>query len=91
MKKTMKKILKKIQRNNMLIDDMIETIKGSKKILITSHVDPDGDAISSSLAMYNTLLDKYNGKEVYVCLDEVSENFNYLKGFEDIVSLEELN
>lgn len=74
----------------MLIDDMIEAIKNADKILITSHVDPDGDAISSSLAMYNTLLNHYSGKEVYVCLDDASENFDYLKGFEDIVSLDKL-
>jgi len=47
-----------------VIDEICETIKGHHKFLLTSHVNPDGDAIGSELALF-CLLEKL-GKEVRI-------------------------
>jgi len=47
-----------------VIDEICETIKGHHKFLVTSHVNPDGDAIGSELAFF-CLLEKL-GKEVRI-------------------------
>ena len=39
----------------MTLDNILEEIKNAENILILTHESPDGDAIGSSLAMYNAL------------------------------------
>lgn len=59
------------------INSVIEAINRSKKIGITCHVSPDGDALGSSLALMQGLL-KLN-KEVYIMSKEgLPETFEYL-------------
>ena len=65
----------------------IKTIKdillSAKKIGITYHVSPDGDAVGSVLALYNGL--KYLNKDCYVLSKEaLSENLRFLLGAEDV-------
>ena len=58
-------------------------IKKAKKIVITSHVHPDGDAIGSSLALakYCTFLDK----TTYVIIDDdIPEIYDYLDAYRTI-------
>ena len=50
-----------------IIDEICETIKNHHKFLVTSHVNPDGDAIGSELALF-CLLEKL-GKEVRIVND----------------------
>lgn len=59
------------------INSVIEAINRSKKIGITCHVSPDGDALGSSLALMQGLL-KLN-KEAYIMSKEfLPETFEYL-------------
>jgi len=71
-------------------DQISESVKTARRILITSHLDPDGDSIGSQLALRNWLRD--SGKEVkilnqgkipskYFFLDEerAIEDFNSAK------------
>ncbi|MCJ7457439.1 MAG: bifunctional oligoribonuclease/PAP phosphatase NrnA [candidate division Zixibacteria bacterium] len=71
-------------------DQISESVKTARRILITSHLDPDGDSIGSQLALRNWLRD--SGKEVkiinqgkipskYLFLDEerAIEDFNSAK------------
>ncbi|MFA6701556.1 MAG: DHH family phosphoesterase [Dysgonamonadaceae bacterium] len=44
------------------IDSILQYVQNSKRILITTHLSPDGDALGSSLSMYHFL--KRMGKEV---------------------------
>ena len=37
----------------MTLDNIKEEIQKAKKIVILTHESPDGDAVGSSLAMYN--------------------------------------
>lgn len=49
---------------NSDFDRIIEVVQSSKRVLIASHVDPDGDSIGSQLALGNWLKD--SGKEVRI-------------------------
>src|SRR5512141_3058790 len=61
-----------------------ERLNKSKKVVIASHVRPDGDAIGSLLGLGLALQDA--GKSVQMVLvDGVSASFRHLKGSEQIV------
>ncbi len=53
-----------------------DIIKKARKIYIVSHINPDGDAIGSTFAMYLAL--KKLGKDVNVILPEHSKSFDFL-------------
>lgn len=58
-----------------------DIIKKSNKIYIVSHINPDGDAIGSSFAMFLAL--KRMGKDVNVILPKHSQNFDFLPYLEE--------
>lgn len=61
----------------MRFHDVIKAIDDSKKIAITYHVSPDGDALGSALALLQGI--KNYGKEAYVISkDLVSDNLSFL-------------
>lgn len=60
----------------MTLDNIIEEIHKAKSIAILTHEMPDGDAIGSSLALYNGL--KQIGKEADVIIPEYSKVFEFL-------------
>ena len=60
-----------------------DRIKAAQRVLVTSHIRPDGDAIGSSLALGLALLDA--GKQVQVVLsDGLPASFRHLPGSEKI-------
>jgi phosphoesterase RecJ-like protein len=62
-----------------------DRIQLAERILVTSHVRPDGDAIGSSLALALALMDA--GKQVQVVLtDGIPANFQFLPGAEMVRS-----
>jgi phosphoesterase RecJ-like protein len=64
-----------------------EVISTASSFLILTHVNPDGDAIGSSLALRESL--KVSGKEVSVVVaDRAPETFTYLSGFSEIIVFE---
>lgn len=62
----------------MTIDKIKEEIDNANSIIILTHEMPDGDAIGSSLAMYNGL--KLLNKDVEVVMLNNSPVFNFLPG-----------
>ena len=66
----------------MILDDMIHGIKQANKIAILTHVNPDGDAVGSSLGMYIAL--KEIGKDVHIIIPEYSRIFKFLPSTDDI-------
>ena len=52
-------------------------INNSKSIYITSHINPDGDAIGSMFSLYIAL--KNMGKDVHVIMPNCSDRFNFLE------------
>ena len=66
----------------MTIDNIKEEIYNAESIIILTHEMPDGDAIGSSLAMYNGL--KSLGKNVEVVMSNNSAVFDFLPGANEI-------
>jgi bifunctional oligoribonuclease and PAP phosphatase NrnA len=60
-----------------------EIIYKSRRVLIIGHIRPDGDAISSCLAL-SYLLNKLQKEYELFCLDNIPPYFNYLKDFNKI-------
>jgi len=72
--------------NNIL--ELQALIKGSSKFVVTTHTNPDGDAIGSSLALYHLL--KAMGKEVDVVVPNKYPAFiSWLPGDEHILVYEQ--
>ncbi len=66
------------------MNNIIEVIKSSKKIGVTFHVSPDGDALGSAFALTSGLR-KLN-KEAYVLSkEEIPEDFNFLPLEEELI------
>lgn len=63
---------------------LIPAIRDSQSVLVTTHIQPDGDAIGSALALYHILLQK--GKQVVVvCQDAIPPYLMYLPGAEQVI------
>jgi phosphoesterase RecJ-like protein len=70
--------------NDLLVKQAFESIRASHKILITTHLRPDGDAIGSMLGLGLSL--QAVGKEVQMVLKEaVPVNMRHLEGSKQIV------
>ena len=75
--------------------DFIETfnsiIASSGRILITSHMRPDDDSISSVLAMYYYLTETLGKARVDIIYSgEIQQRWNYFKSFEKIHSTDDI-
>lgn len=65
-----------------VLDNIKEKVINANSILILTHENPDGDAIGSSLALYNAL--KKIEKNVTVYIPEPDKMFSYLPGYGDM-------
>jgi bifunctional oligoribonuclease and PAP phosphatase NrnA len=62
-----------------------QLIEDSQRILITSHISPDPDAVSSVLLLGRTLKSNYPDKETRMILEEKpSRNIDFLEGYDQI-------
>ena len=52
-------MIEKKYKGNTTPKEIVEKIKISKNILITAHINPDGDALGSILAFYY-MIEQYN-------------------------------
>ena len=83
--------------NNTLTDNLSERIseimrvlKDSSRVLVASHLDPDGDSIGTQLAFASYLRDR--GKEVLMIRDGViPTKYRFLAGAEDIPHVDSLD
>ncbi len=66
----------------MTLDNILEEINKAESIVILTHENPDGDAVGSSLALYNALKDY--GKNPDVIIPEYSRCFEFLPGSNEI-------
>lgn len=67
----------------MTLDDIKDEIKKSETVVIYTHENPDGDAVGSSLAMYNVL--KQMGKNVEVIVPKYPNTFRFLPGSDEVL------
>ena len=66
----------------MILDDIITQIKNANDIVILTHETPDGDAIGSSLALYNAL--KELNKNVDVVIPDCPSIYDFLDGYNEL-------
>ena len=65
------------------LNEAAEKLKSVEKILVTAHINPDGDALGSTLAMYQAL--KQLGKSAQIYIDDIMPaNLNFLPHIEEI-------
>src|SRR5690606_24103595 len=65
-------------------EEYLEALSRPKKIIITTHHKPDGDALGSSLGLYHWLIGK--GHDVNVVLSSDFPDFlSWMPGFEDLI------
>ena len=65
-------------------NEIADALKSAKRIVLCTHVNPDGDAIGASLAMAAGL--RSLGKDVTVtCADPVPQNLSFLAGVAQVV------
>ena len=70
-----------MERQHELINIIRTQLQKAKKVLVVSHLRPDGDAIGSLLAIGLSLIEA--GKDVQMVLsDGIPENFRFLSGSE---------
>lgn len=74
--------------NEKEFKEAIDLIKKANNIYVVAHVNPDGDAIGSSFAMYHVA--KNMGKTVHVVMPKYSEKFDFLGDMDaNVSSIEE--
>ena len=58
-------------------------LKAAERVLVVSHIDPDGDALGTQLAFGEYL--KSQGKQVFLVRDsEIPAKYQFLSGIDDI-------
>ncbi|HSX18082.1 MAG TPA: DHH family phosphoesterase [Candidatus Saccharimonadales bacterium] len=70
------------------MDEQVEKLKSllnsAQRILITSHISPDPDAVSSMLLLGTTLKENFPEKEISMALEEEPERLEFLGGYPKI-------
>ncbi len=87
-----KVIAKKINSEDAVkapIEKIQEALTESRRVLVASHIDPDGDAVGTQLAMGRYLRDL--GKEVHMLIDsQIPEKYKFLPDIDRIVHVARL-
>lgn len=73
------------------LDLLEEKIKSAESILLVTHVNPDGDALGSLLAMKNILKQKYNKLSDAVIIGKVPEMYSFLPCNDELISADEIS
>lgn len=71
--------------------DLNNIIKSSKNILITSHVNPDGDTLGSMCGMYCAILKNFKKKCDMVTVSKLPDVYSYLPHYKDIKYIDEID
>jgi bifunctional oligoribonuclease and PAP phosphatase NrnA len=66
-------------------DKLEQLIEASGRILITSHISPDGDSVSSSLLLHDILEANFPGKHLLVAMEEEPFGLDFLGNYGVIV------
>lgn len=78
------KILRTIPTFDKSANKILAAIENSKNILITTHTNPDGDAIGSCLALYHYLQQK-NKQAQIIIHSPIPSNLKFLSGINHII------
>ena len=61
------------------MSQLIEAVKKANTIAIGGHIRPDGDCVGSCMGLYGYIKENYPDKAVCVYLEEIAEQFSYLR------------
>ena len=70
--------------NELVIKSLIEVISKFRKIVIVSHVNPDGDALGSTLALY-FFIKKLGGDPVVIIPNDYPNFYAWMPGINDVI------
>jgi phosphoesterase RecJ-like protein len=70
--------------NDQGLREIADLLKDLPEVLVTTHVNPDGDAVGSSLAFLHAYR-ALDGDARYVQIGEIAAMFSFLPGFDDIL------
>lgn len=65
-------------------------IEKAERILIVSHIHPDGDTVGANLALKMTLEDNFNKEVIPFCYDSMPESLDFLKDSDSFLNIESL-
>lgn len=68
-----------------------DIIKSSKNILITSHVNPDGDTLGSMIGLYCAILENFKKKCDMLTVSKLPEVYSYLPHYNEIKHIDEID
>ena len=68
---------------NITLEGIATVLRGASRVLILSHMRPDGDALGSSLAL-STALDNIGVENVVANESEVASNLQFIDGVDKI-------
>lgn len=67
----------------MILEDIISQIQNANNIVLLTHETPDGDAIGSSIALYNAL--KKMQKNVEIVIPDCPPIYQFLEGYNELL------
>ena len=62
----------------MVLEQLDNSIKQAKNILLVSHINPDGDTLGSMCGLYSLIKDNYKKQCDLVSVSKVPENYEFL-------------
>ena len=81
-------IFAKMKLDKIFLDEAQALLNSSQKIVITNHINPDGDAMGSALGLASVL--KLVGKEVRVIVpNDYPEFLKWMEGSDEVINYEE--
>jgi phosphoesterase RecJ-like protein len=66
------------------MNNLKNVIEAANRILITSHIGPDGDSVSSSILLAKILKTNFDGKAVSVSMEEEAPSLAFIDGYDQI-------
>ncbi|MBS4900553.1 MAG: bifunctional oligoribonuclease/PAP phosphatase NrnA [Clostridiales bacterium] len=64
--------------------DLTAILENAKKVAVTGHVNPDGDCVGSTLALYRYICLNFSNIQTDIYLEKPNNDFNYLAGIDEI-------
>ena len=70
---------------------LYDIIKASKNILITSHVNPDGDTLGSMCGLYSAIMKNLKKKCDMVTVSKLPDIYYYLPHYKEIKHIDDID
>ena len=75
----------------MVTQQLNNSIKNSKNILLVSHINPDGDTLGTMCGMYNLIKDNYKKHCEMVAVSDIPTTYDFLPARNHIKSVSEFD